>query len=283
MPPAATVWNSAFGFLGVIVDLDRQRRVAVDGPLREPEDRAGGADHQQRGRLADRPREAEDRAGQDPRQGRRAGRGRGPSASASPPAPAPPGGASSARSAAPPGWRSRSPAGSAGSSVRPPAQSVGPSASRLIAERPHEQRQAEDAVDDRRHAREVGDVRLDDPPEPARRGVLLEEDRRADPDRDREDAPPGRAARGCPTIPIRNPASAGSLDRGFVTSAARNANSSRMLPARSYQGWRGGRRSTAVTTEPSRTESTTTPVSVARKQAIPKSGPAIRRSRRCGS
>ena len=32
-----------------------------------------------------------------------------------------------------------------------------------------------------------------------------------------------------PAIPIRNPASAGSLDRGFVTSAARNENSSRTL------------------------------------------------------
>ena len=46
----------------------------------------------------------------------------------------------------------------------------------LDPERPHEQRQAQDAVDDRRHAGQVGDVGLDDAPQPARRGVFLEED-----------------------------------------------------------------------------------------------------------
>ena len=51
---------------------------------------------------------------------------------------------------------------------------------RLDAERPDEQGQAQDAVDDRRHARQVGDVGLDDPPQPAGRSILLEIDPRGD-------------------------------------------------------------------------------------------------------
>ena len=107
---------------------------------REPQDRAGGADHQQRGRLADRPRQAEDRA----RSGCPAGpTGRtwsrttcqrvAPSASAA--------------------WRSEVGTVRSASwvaititgrisrlSVRPPAQSDGPSARPFDAEGPDEQR-----------------------------------------------------------------------------------------------------------------------------------------------
>ena len=71
-------------------------------------------------------------------------------------------------------------------SVNTPARGDGPSASASDAERPDEQRQAEDAVDDRRHPRQVGDVGLDHPLEPARRGVFFEEDPGADPHRDPE-------------------------------------------------------------------------------------------------
>ena len=68
--------------------------------------------------------------------------------------------------------------------VKAPASRHGPRARRLDAERPDEQGQAQDAVDDRRHARQVGDVGLDDPPQPAGRSILLEVDPRADPYRD---------------------------------------------------------------------------------------------------
>ena len=70
IPPAATVWNIRVRLLGVVVDLDRQRRVAVERALGQLRIEPGGAHHEQRGGLADGPRQAEDRAGHDPRQRR---------------------------------------------------------------------------------------------------------------------------------------------------------------------------------------------------------------------
>ena len=141
------------------------------------------------------------------------------------------------------------------------------------AEGPHEQRQAEDAVDDRRHAGEVGDVRLDDPPEPARRGVLLEEDRRADADRDGEDGhqaeQPETAGDPDPEPGQRRVARA-MLRHQRVKEVEQVAGVTRHV----VPGVRPERCSTMAMTDPSSTESTTTPVSVARKQAAPKSGPA---------
>ena len=91
IPPAATICEHPVRLLGVIVDLDRKRRVAIERALGQSRMRPGRAHHEQRGRLADRPGEAENRPSQDPRQGRRAARGREPSASESPPVPARPG------------------------------------------------------------------------------------------------------------------------------------------------------------------------------------------------
>ena len=126
-------------------------------------------------------------------------------------------------------------------SVRPPAQSVGPSASALEAEGPHEQGQAEDAVDDRRHAGQVGDVRLDDPPDPARRGVFLEEDRRADPDRDARTRRPGRAARDSPRSRPGTRPSPGRSTAAASTSSRDEAETARGRSSRSaYQGLSGG-------------------------------------------
>ena len=210
-----------------------------------------------------------------PGQGRRAGRGRGPPASASPPAPGPPGGAScgTVRSASWVGDHDHRQDQQAQRQARRPEGR--PERQRLEAERPHEQRQAEDAVDDRRHAGQVGDVGLDDPPDPARRGVLLEEDRRADADRDRRRPRPGRAARGCRRSPTRNPAIAGSRRLRLSREASQQRRRARRDVARSsYQGLsRRAARAPPIRTEPSRTESTTTPEQVASKQATPKSGP----------
>ena len=59
-------------------------------------------------------------------------------------------------------------------SVKTPGQERGPKRQALDAEGPHEEGQAKDAVDDRGNARQVGDIGLDDPPQPARRSVFLE-------------------------------------------------------------------------------------------------------------
>ena len=282
IPPAATVWNSALGLLGVIVDLDRQRGVAVARPPGQPEDRPGGADHQERGGLADRPRQAEDRAGQDARQrdgqdvvadhlpAGRAQRQRGL--------------AERVRHGPQRLLRGDDDDRQDQQAERQPAgPERRPQRQALHAERPHEQRQAEDAVDDRRHPGEVGDVRLDEPAEPARRGVLLQEDRRADADRDARTRPPGPAARGSRRSRSGTRPAPGRATATCVTSAVRNANRSRVLLATSYQEWLPGRWSTAAMIDPSSTESTTTPVSVARKHATPKTGPASTRIRRWGS
>ena len=73
----------------------------------------------------------------------------------------------------------------------------------LDSEGPDEQGQPEDAVNDRRHARQVGDIGLDDPPQPARRRVFLEIDPRADADRNPDHRHQTPVATGCPTIPTR--------------------------------------------------------------------------------
>lgn len=85
-----------------------------------------------------------------------------------------------------------------------------------------------------------------------------------------------------PTIPTRNPASAGSLDCRFVASAQRKVPSCETFSPMAYQGRADCRPSTAPTIDPSSTESTITPLSVARKQATPKTGPRKVRTRRCG-
>ena len=121
-------------------------------------------------------------------------------------------------------------------SVRTPGQQRRPQRQALDPEGPHEQSQPEDAVDDRRHARQVGDVGLDDPPQPARRGILLEVDRRADADRD---ADHGDQA--------QQPETAGDPDpvagaRGIASTGARrpacrsSANSSARFGPIAYQG-----------------------------------------------
>ena len=61
---------------------------------------------------------------------------------------------------------------------------------RAEAHEPHEQGQPEDAVDDRRDAREIADVGLEQAIEPAVAGVLDEVDGGADADREGEDRRP---------------------------------------------------------------------------------------------
>ena len=93
MPPAATIWNSRVWLLGVVVDLDRQCRVAVERALGQP-----------RGSSRPRRPSAAGPSRRSPATGRgscrsrcpaapTAARGRGPPASGSRPVPGPPGAA----------------------------------------------------------------------------------------------------------------------------------------------------------------------------------------------
>ncbi len=148
-------------------------------------------------------------------------------------------------------------------SVRPPAQSVGPVSPHA---EPDEHRQAEDAVDDRRHARQVGDVRPGCPAEPARRGVLLEEDRRADADRDRhrEDQPEQPEAADDPAAEPRRVG----VDRLAASGpAGRATRQSAVRPSSPRVGRRRGSRTEEHATGRPRRQ-------VASRQTAPKSGPS---------
>ena len=110
----------------------------------------------------------------------------------------------------------------------------------LDPEGPDEQGQAENAVNDRRHAGQVGDVGLNDPPQPARRRIFLEVDSRAR-------LPTGipinatrPSSQRLPTIPTRKPAMRGIARLRFDGQPVlRRFQSSPRLAPIAYQGWSG--------------------------------------------
>ena len=261
-------WRAA-GQLGVVVDLRPAGRCTGS---RAPW-AGSGSSRPRRPSAAGPSRRSPARAPGSPRSGcpasPRAGRGRGPPAIAIAP---------SAIAA----WRSESGTVRRASWVaititgrisRPSVSAAGPERrpqrQPLHAEGPDEDRQAEQAVDDRRHARQVGDVQLDDPPEPAGRGVFLEEDRRADADRDREGGhQPEQPERPGDPRPEAGQGRGARPDRVHEVPENRQRTTRRATPDRPSRPPR-----------PAGPTSTTTPLRVARRQASPNSGPRNRRLR----
>ena len=118
--------------------------------------------------------------------------------------------------------------------------------------------------------------------DPPGRGEFLEEDRRADPDRDRERGHQPEQPE-APAIPTRNPASAGSLDCLFVARAQRNVPESRDVIADGVPGACRLPAEHRADDRPQQHRQHDHPVRVARKQATPKTGPQEPvRMRRCG-
>ena len=146
----------------------------------------------------------------------------------------------------------------------------------LDPERPGERRQAEQAVDDRGHPGQVGDVELDQPPEPAQAAAYSSRKTAApDADRDRhrrhqpeQPQAPERPRPGTPRSPGRPTA----ID---VIKRAEDRPDRPPRPAPLI--------SEGPTTAPSMIDSTTTPLDVATRQARPNSGPSARRLPRFGS